>query len=89
MTIQEIAAEFYDTEFGQELVEQGREQGRVQGREQGRAQLLRELLVARFGDRPDLPETVSRLATWPDGTAIRAITTAATWNDLPKAPPQA
>lgn len=87
MTVESIAAEFYDTEFGQELVRMGRVEGRNEARVEARVEMLTALLTERFGDHPDLPATARRLADWPGGAAVHAVTSATTWEDIPAEPP--
>jgi hypothetical protein len=94
MAVESIAELFRDTAFGQALVQQGREQGlergmargMEQGMEQGREQLLVALLEDRFGSHRVIPALARCLTGWADaGSAVHAITTAASLEELSSA----
>jgi hypothetical protein len=80
MNTKVVAEIFRDTEVGRALHQEGREEGRVE--------LLSDLLRDRFGDHPNIPAVAHRLATGPNATtAVHAISTAATLEDLLTAQP--
>jgi hypothetical protein len=51
-----------ETDFGRQLLHEGREEGREEGRAQERAAMARALVVQRFGDGPSVDEAARALA---------------------------
>lgn len=78
LSVESIADFYSETEVGRELVNRGIEQGLERS-----GQMLATLLRDRFGDRPEIPEIVGRLARWPDpASAVHAVTRARSLSDL-------
>lgn len=85
LSVESIADFYSETEVGRELVNRGREQGLERS-----GQMLTTLLLDRFGDQPEIPEIVARLARWPDAAAaVHAVTRAQALTELLVATPPA
>ena len=67
-----------DLPWGQEMLRTGREEGR----EEALLESLVWRLEERFGTEPDVRPAARHLATWPDHAAFRAVTAAASLDEL-------